>query len=143
MTDPYLAAQFLQHFLEPGGIPTALESYHHLLTAKLLVKPPHLLRLPVVQLQPLNLSVFSCQITDRLCARMKVDSDIYCHWRLLLLTQIVSNTVSLTTHGRRRRFIPSSSSERNQDSTYAKCSRDNQLFSLSFYSARYSSRCCN
>src|SRR5262245_21149084 len=32
---------------------------------------------------------------------MKVDPNIYCHRRLLLLTQIVS-TVSLTTNGRRR-----------------------------------------
>src|SRR5216684_1330186 len=102
MTDPDLATQFLQQFLEPGGIPAALKSNYHLLTRKLLVEAPHFLRLAVVQLQPLNFSLFSCQITDRLCARMKVDSDIYCHWRLLLLTQIVSNTVSLTTHGRRR-----------------------------------------
>src|SRR5437879_5971158 len=32
---------------------------------------------------------------------MKVDPDIYCHRRLLLLTQIVS-TVSLSTNGTRR-----------------------------------------
>src|SRR6266404_9111718 len=49
--------------------------------------------LPVVQLQPLYLSIFSCQITDRLLASMKVDSDVYCHRRLLLLTQIVQASV--------------------------------------------------
>jgi hypothetical protein len=36
---------------------------------------------------------------------MKVDSDIYCHGRLLLLTQTV--TVSLTTLGGGACFIPS------------------------------------
>src|SRR5437879_6576709 len=55
----------------------------------------------MVQLQPFYLSIFSCQITNRLLASMKVDPDIYCHRRLLLLTQIVS-TVSLTTYGWRR-----------------------------------------
>src|SRR6266704_3649910 len=66
-----------------------------------MVEAAHLIRLAVVQLQPFYLSIFSCQITDRLLASMKVDPDIYCHRRLLLLTQIVS-TVSLTTNGRRR-----------------------------------------
>src|SRR6266705_4554144 len=66
-----------------------------------MVEAAHLIRLAVVQLQPFYLSIFSCQITDRLLASMKVDPDIYCHRRLLLLTQIVS-TVSVTTHGRRR-----------------------------------------
>src|SRR5256885_9149838 len=61
---------------------------------KLFIKLPHFLRLPVVQLRPPDLSIFSCQITDRLCARMKVDPDIYCHRRLLLLTQIAFNRQS-------------------------------------------------
>src|SRR3982074_1218677 len=87
MSAPDLATQFLQQLLEPGRIPTALESYYHWLTRKLLVEAPHFLRLPVVQLQPSYFSLLSCQITDRLGARMKVDSDIYCHRRLLLLTQ--------------------------------------------------------
>src|SRR5438132_9002764 len=114
MTDPDLTTQFFQHFVDPSRIPTALESYYYLLTAKLFIKLPHFLRLPVVQLRPSNLSIFSCQITDRLCARMKVVSDIYCHRRLLLLTQIVS-TVSLTTHGWRRLLH---TIKRDQDETF-------------------------
>src|SRR6266446_9381859 len=107
MTDPDLATQFLQQLLEPGRIPAALESYHHLLTGKLFVKSPNRLRLAVLQLQPSYLSIFSCQITDRLLARMKVDPDIYCHRRLLLLTQIVQPSVYQLSAGDAC-FIPSS-----------------------------------
>src|SRR4030095_9491206 len=101
MPNPDFITQFLEQFLEPTRITTAFKTHHHLLSGKLLVKLPHFSRLIVVQFQPSYLSLFSCQITDRLLARMKVDPDIYCHRRLLLLTQIVS-TVSLTTNGRRR-----------------------------------------
>src|SRR5262249_21368497 len=101
MPNPYFITQLLEQLLEPGRIATAFKTHHHLLSAKLLVKLPHFSRLLVVQLQPFYLSIFSCQIAERLLARMKVDPDIYCHRRLLLLTQIVS-TVSLTTNGRRR-----------------------------------------
>src|SRR5215470_19113527 len=55
----------------------------------------------MLQLQVFYFPVFSCQITDRLLASMKVDSDIYCHGRLLLLTQTIA-TVSVTTNGGRR-----------------------------------------
>src|SRR5215510_7739321 len=101
MPNPYFITQLLEQLLEPGRIATAFKTHHHLLSARLLVKLPHFSRLLVVQLQPFYLSIFSCQIAERLLARMKVDPDIYCHRRLLLLTQIVS-TVSLTTNGRRR-----------------------------------------
>src|SRR5215813_14608241 len=101
MPNPDFITQFLEQFLKPGRIATALKTHYDSRAGKLLVKLPHFSRLPVVQLHPFYLSIFSCQITDRLLARMKVDPDIYCHRRLLLLTQIVS-TVSLTTNGRRR-----------------------------------------
>src|SRR2546427_2675432 len=101
MADPNLATKFFEQLLEPSRPATALEPYYHPLPGKLSVEAAYFFRLRVVQLQPFYLSVFSCQITDRLLARMKVDPDIYCHRRLLLLTQIVS-TVSLTTNGRRR-----------------------------------------
>ena len=101
MADPNLATKFFEQLLEPSRPATALEPYYHPLPGKLSVEAAYFFRLRVVQLQPFYLSLFSCQITDRLLASMKVDPDIYCHRRLLLLTQIVS-TVSLSTNGRRR-----------------------------------------
>src|SRR5262245_23223526 len=101
MSDPDFVSQFLEQFFEPGRITTALKPHHHLLPGKLLVETPHQSRLTMVQSQVFYFSLFSCQITDRLLARMTVHSDIYCHRRLLLLTQIVS-TVSLSTNGWRR-----------------------------------------
>jgi hypothetical protein len=38
---------------------------------------------------------------------MKVDSEIYCHGRLLLLTQTIQLAVSVTTNGEDACFIPS------------------------------------
>src|SRR5207249_68671 len=101
MADPTLATKFFEQLLEPSRPATALEPYYHPLANKLSVEAAYFFRLPVVQLQPFYLSIFSCQITNRLLASMKVDPDIYFHRRLLLLTQIVS-TVSLTTYGWRR-----------------------------------------
>src|SRR2546427_1504839 len=106
MADPNLATKFFEQLLEPSRPATALEPYYHPLPGKLSVEAAYFFRLRVVQLQPFYLSVFSCQITDRLLARMKVDPDIYCHRRLLLLTQIVS-TVSLQLTAGDACFIPS------------------------------------
>jgi hypothetical protein len=98
MPNPNLTSKFFEQLFEPGRPATALEPHYHSLASKLLVEAANFCRLTVVQLQPLYLSTFSCQITDRLLARMKVDPDIYCHRRLLLLTQIVL-PVSLLTVG--------------------------------------------
>src|SRR6266403_3132809 len=99
MSYPRLILQLFQQLLEPGRVATALKSYYYFLTAELFIKRAHVI-LFMLQLHLLNLSIFSCQITDRLFASMKVDSDIYCHGRLLLLTQLV--TASLSTLGWRR-----------------------------------------
>src|SRR6266566_8105204 len=96
MSDPGLILQLFQQLLEPGGVATALKSNYYFLTAELFIKRAHVI-LFMLQLHLLNLTIFSCQITDRLFASMKVDSDIYCHGRLLLLTQTV--TASLSTLG--------------------------------------------
>src|SRR6266700_7305191 len=96
--NPNLAPQFFQQFFKPGRIAAALKANDYALPAKLFVESPHPGRVLVPQHQLLNLSTFGCQITDRLLTSMKVHPDIYCHGRLLLLTQIMF-TVSLTTNG--------------------------------------------
>src|SRR6266566_4142768 len=99
MSDPGLILQLFQQLLEPGGVATALKSNYYFLTAELFIKGAHII-LFMLQFHSLNLTIFSCQITGRLFASMKVDSDIYSHGRLLLLTQVV--TASLPTLGWRR-----------------------------------------
>src|ERR1051326_8235763 len=99
---PNLTPQFFQQFLEPGRITTAFKAHDHWLAGKLLIKGSYLTWLIVHQHQVLDLSSFGCQITDRLLTSMKVHPDIYCHGRLLLLTQIMFTPVSLTTNGWRR-----------------------------------------
>src|SRR6266851_9873754 len=96
MSDPRLILQLFQQFLEPRRVAAALKSNYYFLAAKLFIKGAHVI-LFMLQLHLLNLTIFSCQITDRLFASMKVDSDIYSHGRLLLLTQTV--TASLPTLG--------------------------------------------
>src|SRR6185503_13204981 len=92
-------AKLFQQLLEPGCIATALKSNYYFLPPELNIESSDVI-LFMIQLQPPHLSIFSCQITDRLFASMKVNPDIYSHGRLLLLTQLV--TVSLTTLGWRR-----------------------------------------
>src|ERR1700682_1049806 len=96
MSDPRLILQLFQQLLEPGRVATAFTSYYYFLATELFIKGSYHI-LYMLQLHLPNLTIFSCQITGRLFASMKVDSDIYSHGRLLLLTQTV--TVSLTTLG--------------------------------------------
>ena len=93
VADPDLATQFFQQFFKPGRITTALKSYDYPLAGKLFVESPHRLPVLVQQHQLFYLSIFGCQITDRLLTSMKVHPDIYCHGRLLLLTQTCSPLV--------------------------------------------------
>src|SRR5262252_5036747 len=88
VSDPDLISQFLEQLFEPGRIATGFKPDNHLFTGKLLVEATYFTRCFMAQPQLFYCSIFGCQITDRLLARMKVDPDIYCHRRLLLLTQI-------------------------------------------------------
>ncbi|HXM36112.1 MAG TPA: hypothetical protein VN920_13050 [Pyrinomonadaceae bacterium] len=81
MTEPDFAAECFQHFFEPGGVTAALEADNDVAQeAQVGKESTHnnpLFGVLMRQFELFKFTVFSCQITDRLFASVKVDSAVY------------------------------------------------------------------